>query len=144
MKKVLSIIISILVGIGIGYTIELIIMGFSGNDMVISEQFINEYGLFNAKLIHTIIYGGFGLVGYLSSFVYELEKISLLFATILNLSINIFYFVLVGIYLKWFNPSEVIFSIIGFTITYFIIWTSIYFSEKVKIENINKKLNKNR
>lgn len=140
MKKILNILFSILVGVGIGYIIELIIIGISGNDIIIAKEFISRYGQFKAKLIHTSIYAGFGLVGYISSFVYDLEKISLLYSTIINLGLNVLYFLIVGLYLKWFEAADAIFAIFGFVITYFIIWTAIYFYEKSKIEKINKKL----
>lgn len=142
MKKFFNLIVSLLVGIGIGYLIELFISGFTGNYIVVSIDFMKIHGEFETKLIHTIIYAGFGLMIYLSSLLYNLEKLNLLYSTILSFSINALYLSLIGIYLKWFKLSEVIFVLLVFTIIYFILWTGIYFFEKRKIDKINQKLDK--
>ena len=105
-------------------------------------DFVNQHSLVYVKVIQTILYGGFGVVSFLIGKLYDTVKLSLFFKTIMNLIILFIYFVLVGLYLKWFTEIKgLILSIILFLVIYFIIWTVIYIMKKREIINMNKKLN---
>ena len=142
MKNLIKIIISFVGGVGIGGLVETFLTVQLGTLAVGVPDFVNQHSLVYVKVIQTILYGGFGIVSFLIGKLYDTVKLSLFFKTIINLIIIFIYFVLVGLYLKWFTEIKgLILSIILFLVIYFIIWTVIYIMKKREIINMNKKLN---
>lgn len=142
MKKISKYIFSFVFGIGIGNLIELVISMFVGQLIIGVPEFVNSQSTtLVAKIIETILYGGFGLVStfFGERFTYEnLTKNSIIhFLTIA------IYFSVVGLYLRWFvSISSLLLSLISFAIVYAIIWVIIYMVEKNNIDMINEKLDK--
>lgn len=141
MKNLIRILISFALGVGIGGLIETFLTVKLGSLVVGVPDFVNQHSLVYVKVIQTILYGGFGVVSFLIGKLYDTEKLSLFFKTIINLIIIFTYFVLVGSYLKWFTEIKgLVLSIILFLVIYFIIWTVIHIMQKKEITNMNKKL----
>lgn len=140
MKKFIQILVSFLAGIGIGTLIEMSITLVTGKYYIAIPSFLANHDILYVKVIQTLLYGGFGLVGQIGSYLYDNEKFSILAATSLHLAMYVLYFSVVGIYLQWFSISKLIFAIILFVVIYFAIWTYRYYIEKSKIDSLNKKL----
>lgn len=142
MKNLKILLVGFLMGVGIGNIVEMILSLYYGTYIMATPQFLAQHNsLVFVKTIQTLLYGGFGIVGSLGAYFYNNEKSSRLFATCFHLSSLLIYFIAVGIYLKWFELNVIIFPILLFIIIYFIIWSIIYFTEKRKIEELNKKIN---
>lgn len=144
MKYLGKIIPAFLIGIGIGRIIEIIISLFVGEIVIGVPSFVAMRNPLFVITIEAILYGGFGVIGVLASFLYDSKKTSLLKATSAHLCLLLIYYVFVGLYLRWFlNTIDIMKSVAIYLVIYFIIWTTIYFLEKKKIEEINKELTKN-
>lgn len=140
MKKITRYLTSFVIGVGIGNLVELLISMFVGNLVVGAPEFIkSQPSILQAKIIETIFYGGFGLVASLTS---EFINYPNLFkSSLIQLSTIIIYFLITGYYLKWFtNISSMVFAGLSFLVVYIIIWFVVYQLEKLKVEQINKKL----
>ncbi|WP_019132192.1 DUF3021 family protein [Peptoniphilus obesi] len=141
MKKIGNLLVSFLIGVGIGSLVELIVSFFIGKITIgVPEYVMSQTSPVLAHFKSLMLYGGYGIVGTLSGSFYDKEKTSLLAATVINLASLLIYHSFVGLYLKWFNLNTLIQALIVFTINFFIIWSIIYFFEKKNIEKINKKL----
>lgn len=140
MKKYID---SFLIGVGIGSLIEAIISIFLHINIVGVSSFVESVPSGYAKIIQCILYGGFGIVGLLTSKIYKL-KIHLALKTILQFMCLIIYFVIVGTYLRWTSTRNLLFSLIIFVVIYLVIWTLIYIERKKEVDMINMNLKKNR
>lgn len=140
MKKYID---SFLIGVGIGSLIEAIISIFLHINIVGVSSFVESVPSGYAKIIQCILYGGFGIVGLLTSKIYKL-KIHLALKTILQFMFLIIYFVIVGTYLRWTSTRNLLFSLIIFVVIYLVIWTLIYIERKKEVDMINMNLKKNR
>lgn len=141
MKKLGNLLVSFLIGVGIGSLVELIVSFFIGKITIgVPEYVMSQTSPVLAHFKSLMLYGGYGIVGNIAGSFYDKEKSSLLMATIINLAGLLIYHSFVGLYLKWFNLNSLIQALIVFTINFFIIWSIIYFFEKKNIEKINKKL----
>lgn len=141
MKKLGNLLVSFLIGVGIGSLVELIVSFFLGKITIgVPEYIMSQTSPVLAHFKSLMLYGGYGIVGTLAGSFYDKENSSLLMATIINLAGLLIYHSFVGLYLKWFNLNSLIQALIIFTINFFIIWSIIYFFEKKNIEKINKKL----
>lgn len=140
MKKYID---SFLIGVGIGSLVEAIISIFLHINIVGVSSFVESVPSGYAKIIQCILYGGFGIVGLLTSKIYKL-KIHLALKTILQFMCLIIYFVIVGTYLRWTSTRNLLFSLIIFVVIYLVIWTLIYIERKKEVDMINISLKKNR
>ena len=140
MKKYID---SYLIGVGIGSLIEAIISIFLHINIVGVSSFVESVPSGYAKIIQCILYGGFGIVGLLTSKIYKL-KIHLALKTILQFMCLIIYFLIVGTYLRWTSTRNLLFSLIIFVVIYLVIWTLIYIERKKEVDMINMNLKKNR
>lgn len=140
MKKYID---SFLIGVGIGSLVEAIISIFLHINIVGVSSFVESVPSGYAKIIQCILYGGFGIVGLLTSKIYKL-KIHLALKTILQFMCLIIYFVIVGTYLRWTSTRNLLFSLIIFVVIYLVIWTLIYIERKKEVDMINMNLKKNR
>ena len=140
MKKYID---SFLIGVGIGSLIEAIISIFLHINIVGVSSFVESVPSGYAKIIQCILYGGFGIVGLLTSKIYKL-KIHLALKTILQFMCLIIYFLIVGTYLRWTSTRNLLFSLIIFVVIYLVIWTLIYIARKKEVDMINMNLKKNR
>lgn len=140
MKKYID---SFLIGVGIGSLIEAIISIFLHINIVGVSSFVESVPSGYAKIIQCILYGGFGIVGLLTSKIYKL-KIHLALKTILQFMCLIIYFLIVGTYLRWTSTRNLLFSLIIFVVIYLVIWTLIYIERKKEVDMINMNLKKNR
>lgn len=134
---------SFLIGVGIGSLVEAIISIFLHINIVGVSSFVESVPSGYAKIIQCILYGGFGIVGLLTSKIYKL-KIHLALKTILQFMCLIIYFLIVGIYLRWTSTRNLLFSLIIFVVIYLVIWTLIYIERKKEVDMINMNLKKNR
>lgn len=134
---------SFLIGVGIGSLVEAIISIFLHINIVGVSSFVESVPSGYAKIIQCILYGGFGIVGLLTSKIYKL-KIHLALKTILQFMCLIIYFLIVGTYLRWTNTRNLLFSLIIFVVIYLVIWTLIYIERKKEVDMINMNLKKNR
>lgn len=134
---------SFLIGVGIGSLIEAIISIFLHINIVGVSSFVESVPSGYAKIIQCILYGGFGIVGLLTSKIYKL-KIHLALKTILQFMCLIIYFLIVGTYLRWTSTRNLLFSLIIFVVIYLVIWTLIYIERKKEVDMINMNLKKNR
>ncbi|MSS77747.1 DUF3021 domain-containing protein [Anaerococcus sp. AGMB00486] len=141
MKKFFKYIISFVIGVGIGNLIELFISMLLGKLMVGVPEFVNsQSSLLNAKIIETILYGGFGIVANFLGGKITYENLSK--NTIIHFLGMVIYFSITGLYLKWFaSISSLIIPLVSFTLIYALIWYIIYRTEKMEVQKINKKLN---
>lgn len=134
---------SFLIGVGIGSLVEAIISIFLHINIVGVSSFVESVPSGYAKIIQCILYGGFGIVGLLTSKIYKL-KIHLALKTILQFMCLIIYFVIVGTYLRWTSTRNLLFSLIIFVVIYLVIWTLIYIERKKEVDMINMNLKKKR
>lgn len=140
MKKYID---SFLIGVGIGSLVEAIISIFLHINIVGVSSFVESVPSGYAKIIQCILYGGFGIVGLLTSKIYKL-KIHLALKTILQFMCLIIYFLIVGTYLRWTSTRNLLFSLIIFVVIYLVIWTLIYIERKKEVDMINMNLKKKR
>lgn len=140
MKKYID---SFLIGVGIGSLIEAIISIFLHINIVGVSSFVESVPSGYAKIIQCILYGGFGIVGLLTSKIYKL-KMHLALKTILQFMCLIIYFLIVGTYLRWTSTRNLLFSLNIFVVIYLVIWTLIYIERKKEVDMINMNLKKNR
>ena len=134
---------SFLIGVGIGSLVEAIISIFLHINIVGVSSFVESVPSGYAKIIQCILYGGFGIVGLLTSKIYKL-KIHLALKTILQFMCLIIYFLIVGTYLRWTSTRNLLISLIIFVVIYLVIWTLIYIERKKEVDMINMNLKKNR
>lgn len=141
MKKHRALVSSFLIGIGIGTIIECIISLIVGQMVVGVPRFVESHNPVFVKIVQTILYGGFGIVGNLGAMVYDNKKISLFAQLTIHMLILLIYFSFVSFYLHWVNSLQsYLFNIVVFIIVYLLIWTGIYYTQKRKIAAINAKI----
>lgn len=141
MKNFKDLVFSFLVGVGIGCLVECVISFFIGDMVVGVPSFIATHNPVFVKVVQTLLYGGFGIVGTGGAKLLHFNNKNLLLVTLLHMLLLLIYFSFVGVYLHWFNlGASYFYSLVIFIIIYMCIWTIIYFSEKQKIAKINEKL----
>ena len=142
MKKCIIFIQSSFIGIGIGQILTLVFSAINGEYAIGVPSFLAQFdNLLTPAIIMTVMYAIFGIVGCISSSVYD--KYPLLKASFLSFSLNLIALSLGGFYLHWFRGlMSYIPFFISFTIVYFFIWILSYLSMKAEVENINEQLKK--
>lgn len=143
MKNIKNLLIQFLVGVGIGGIIEAIISLYLGFDFVGYPEFLARVNPGTGRIIQVLIYGGFGLIPELSSIILKLREEYSRRKQIIHFLILISYFIISGIYLRWFEASKILIYPIGvFVIIYIIIGIIYYIHDKKTIDAVNKKLSK--
>lgn len=141
-KTIKELLYAFLVGVGIGTLTECAFSILTGQMIVGIPSFIASHDPVFVKLIQTLLYGGFGVVGVgavkLFEYVFKGKIFLLLTLHILTL---LAYFSLVGWYLEWFRfNTRYLFSLLIFIVIYLCVWAAIYFSERKRIQQINEKI----
>lgn len=126
-------------GITIGTTLELIFssgMGYPYSPA--TPAFAAEFSSpLVAYIICRVLYIVFGIICGFSCHIYKIERLSLVFASLLHLSICFATFYVIGSYLKWGIHLGTIFSfLIVYAVIYFCTWVYSY----MKIRQLNRKL----
>lgn len=141
MKILRNVVVSFLIGVGIGALIEAFISIALGMNIVGVPDFVDTIAPGYAKIIQCLCYGGFGLAPCLCNELFKSRKGPFYLIQGLNFLILSIYFVFVGFYLKWFtDPASAISAILIFVVIYFIIGISIYLWEKRLVEKMNEQL----
>ena len=132
-------------------TILLVIFGFIGG-MVMNCMFMMDSiaGLFNGtgdltvgRFIFFLLMGGiFGAVNCGSSIIYDIERLSILGATLIHFLIVFTLFFGFGFTLWGFEIDDVMVWVlfVCMVIAYFIIWLILYTTYKKEIRKLNKEL----
>ena len=132
-------------------TILLVIFGFIGG-MVMNCMFMMDSiaGLFNGtgdltvgRFIFFLLMGGiFGAVNCGSSIIYDIERLSILGATLIHFLIVFTMFFGFGFTLWGFEIDDVMVWVlfVCMVIAYFIIWLILYTTYKKEIRKLNKEL----
>lgn len=146
MKTLRKIIPAFVLGVGIGSLIECLFSLIYGQVFIGTPAFMASHpSPVFVKIIQTLLYGGFGLVSLLGEqFFPKKNNKSLFKATSIHFLLIFSYFVATGFYLRWFPNTPSIFISLGlFILIYLVIWTLIYRTEKRKIDEMNRALEKN-
>ena len=91
-------------------------------------------------ILHALVCGLYGAVGFASSCIYEIENWSILKVTIVHFLLILFCFYSSTFFLRIISPTNVKALIISFAISvvmYVIVWIIIYMSYKSDVETIN-------
>lgn len=141
MKKVNNYIKSFLIGIAIGNLVELFISIMIGKLTIGSPSFVNNQSSpLVAKIIQTVLYGGFGIVGLMAK---NIESENILKGTLTHITAFTIYFLIVGYYLKWYQSLTTLIIVFFIWLAiYLIIWLAFYLPAKKEIDKINRELNK--
>ena len=146
MKTLRKIIPAFVLGVGIGSLIECLFSLIYGQVFIGTPAFMASHpSPVFVKIIQTLLYGGFGLVSLLGEqFFPKKNNKSLFKATSIHFLLIFSYFVATGFYLRWFPNTPSVFISLGlFILIYLVIWTLIYRTEKRKIDEMNRALEKN-
>lgn len=146
MKTLAKSISAFVLGVGIGSLIECLFTLVYGQFIVGTPAFIAAHpSPVFVRLVQTLLYGGFGLVSFWGGRIFPKDGNRSLFkATSIHFLLIFSYFVAIGFYLRWFPNTPSIFISLGlFILIYLVIWTLIYRTEKRKIDEMNRALEKN-
>lgn len=139
MKHVKKIIGGAFIGIGIGFTLNLIFSFLYGEYYPGVPSFLNQYHTrLTAVSFESLIYAGLGIIQIYSEDIINNEKRSLLSNTLIHFSIISLPLLAAAYILHWTRNILGLVSIgISILIVYFIIWILSYLSIKAEIEKIN-------
>lgn len=147
MKYIKKIISGAFIGIGIGFTLNLIFSFLNGEYYPGVPSFLEQYdSTLIAITIQTLIYMALGIIQAFSTDIMNNQKRSLLSNTIIHFSIIFLPLLIVAYILHW-GRDLLGLLVIGFSIlvVYFIIWIVSYLSIKSQIDKINQTIsNKNK
>ncbi len=143
-KRCLS---GVMSGIAIGYIISIIssLIYGDGNYYPCVPSFVQQVGnTINAVLIQTIFCGIIGAISSGASIIWDLEKWSLLKQTLIYLIVELITVIPIAYYLHWVNGSvkETFIFVFIFVFIFMIIWYAIFLYNKIKFNQINKKIKK--
>lgn len=146
MKILKTIIISAIIGLGIGNLLNLslsIIGGYAYQPGV--PTFLNQFDSFNqAVLIEFILYAALGICQGLAGYIFQIEKRSIATTILSHYGLIMLPLVVVGAYLHWF-PFH-LWGIAGFLLIASLLYLGIgfflYTSSKKDVETINAFLKK--
>ncbi|MFL2141919.1 DUF3021 domain-containing protein [Ruoffia sp. FAM 26254] len=144
MKYLKKIISGAFIGVGIGFTLNLIFSFLNGEYYPGVPSFLNQYdSMLIAITVQTLIYMSLGIIQSFSTDIMNNQKRSLLSNTIIHFSI-IFLPLLVVAYILHWGRYLLGLLVIGFSIlvVYFIIWVVSYLSIKSQIDKINQTISK--
>lgn len=144
MKYLKKIISGAFIGVGIGFTLNLIFSIINGEYYPGVPSFLEKYdSTLMAVTVQTLIYMLLGIIQAFSTDIMNNQKRSLLSNTIIHFSI-IFLPLLVVAYILHWGRYLLGLLVIGFSIlvVYFIIWVVSYLSIKSQIDKINQTISK--
>ncbi|MFW7364602.1 DUF3021 domain-containing protein [Vagococcus fluvialis] len=144
MKYLKKIISGAFVGVGIGFTLNLIFSFLNGEYYPGIPSFLNQYdSMLIAITVQTLIYMSLGIIQSFSTDIMNNQKRSLLSNTIIHFSIIFLPLLIVAYILHW-GRDLLGLLVIGFSIlvVYFIIWVVSYLSIKSQIDKINQTISK--
>ena len=143
MKNIKNLLKAIILSVGIGALIEAFISLFLGRDIIGMPKFIESVSPGHARIIQTILYGGFGLISDIISHLLKIESDYTRPKQAIHFGILGIYFIFIGLYLGWFDLSTNLFySAASFIIVYLLIGLVFYYKDKKTIDEVNKKLSK--
>ena len=140
MKYLKKIISGAFIGVGIGFTLNLIFSFLNGEYYPGIPSFLNQYdSMLIAITVQTLIYMSLGIIQSFSTDIMNNQKRSLLSNTIIHFSIIFLPLLIVAYILHW-GRDLLGLLVIGFSIlvVYFIIWIVSYLSIKSQIDKINQ------
>jgi hypothetical protein len=141
LKKIIS---GAFIGVGIGFTLNLIFSFLNGEYYPGIPSFLNQYdSMLIAITVQTLIYMSLGIIQSFSTDIMNNQKRSLLSNTIIHFSIIFLPLLIVAYILHW-GRDLLGLLVIGFSIlvVYFIIWVVSYLSIKSQIDKINQTISK--
>ena len=144
MKYLKKIISGAFIGVGIGFTLNLIFSFLNGEYYPGIPSFLNQYdSTLMAVTVQTLIYMLLGIIQAFSTDIMNNQKRSLLSNTIIHFSIIFLPLLIVAYILHW-GRDLLGLLVIGFSIlvVYFIIWVVSYLSIKSQIDKINQTISK--
>lgn len=144
MKYLKKIISGAFIGVGIGFTLNLIFSFLNGEYYPGVPSFLNQYdSMLIAITVQTLIYMSLGIIQAFSTDIMNNQKRSLLSNTIIHFSIIFLPLLIVAYILHW-GRDLLGLLVIGFSIlvVYFIIWVVSYLSIKSQIDKINQTISK--
>ncbi|WP_192984450.1 DUF3021 domain-containing protein [Marinilactibacillus psychrotolerans] len=144
MKYLKKIISGAFIGVGIGFTLNLIFSFLNGEYYPGVPSFLNQYdSMLIAITVQTLIYMSLGIIQSFSTDIMNNQKRSLLSNTIIHFSIIFLPLLIVAYILHW-GRDLLGLLVIGFSIlvVYFIIWVVSYLSIKSQIDKINQTISK--
>ena len=144
MKYLKKIISGAFIGVGIGFTLNLLFSFLNGEYYPGVPSFLDQYdSTLIAITVQTLIYMSLGIIQSFSTDIMNNQKRSLLSNTIIHFSI-IFLPLLVVAYILHWGRNLLGLLVIGFSIlvVYFIIWVVSYLSIKSQIDKINQTISK--
>ena len=144
MKYLKKIISGAFIGVGIGFTLNLIFSFLNGEYYPGIPSFLNQYdSMLIAITVQTLIYMSLGIIQAFSTDIMNNQKRSLLSNTIIHFSIIFLPLLIVAYILHW-GRDLLGLLVIGFSIlvVYFIIWVVSYLSIKSQIDKINQTISK--
>lgn len=147
MKKgmVLRVLLGAMAGVFVSMFITVIISYTVGDGSFypvvpeLSKDFGNELNAVTVQMILSLLYGA---VWGVASVIWENRTWSLLKQTLVNFSLTTVATIIVAFTLRWMDRTigGFLMYIAIFVIVYFAIWTSMYFVNKKKFKEINKKI----
>nr|WP_072536585.1 DUF3021 domain-containing protein [Anaerococcus mediterraneensis] len=141
MENIKKIIVGFLAGVGIGGLIEAVISLIIGENIVGVPAFVASVGSGYAKIIQCLVYGGFGIVSFITSEIFKNKDRSVYINQTIHFLAILIYFIFAGLYLRWFAYDfTMVISLGFFVVIYFLIALGFYLYEKKMIEEINNKL----
>lgn len=141
MKKVNNYFKNFLIGIAIGNLVELFISIMIGKLTIGAPSFVNNQSSpLVAKIIQTVLYGGFGIIGLMGK---NMKSENILKSTLAHITVFTIYFLIVGYYLKWYQSlTTLLIALFIWLAIYLIIWLAFYLQAKKEVDKINRELNK--
>lgn len=144
MKYIKKIISGAFIGVGIGFTLNLIFSIINGEYYPGVPSFLEKYdSTLMAVTVQTLIYMLLGIIQAFSTDIMNNQKRSLLLNTIIHFSIIFLPLLVVAYILHWGRDLLGLLSV-GFSIlvVYFIIWIVSYLGIKSQIDKINQSISK--
>ncbi|EGP5098990.1 MAG: DUF3021 domain-containing protein [Lactococcus lactis] len=144
MKYIKKIISGAFIGVGIGFTLNLIFSIINGEYYPGVPSFLEKYdSTLMAVTVQTLIYMLLGIIQAFSTDIMNNQKRSLLSNTIIHFSIIFLPLLVVAYILHWGRDLLGLLSV-GFSIlvVYFIIWIVSYLGIKSQIDKINQSISK--
>ena len=144
MKYIKKIISGAFIGVGIGFTLNLIFSIINGEYYPGVPSFLEKYdSTLMAVTVQTLIYMLLGIIQAFSTDIMNNQKRSLLSNTITHFSIIFLPLLVVAYILHWGRDLLGLLSV-GFSIlvVYFIIWIVSYLGIKSQIDKINQSISK--
>ncbi len=124
-----------------GFSIGLLIMVFVVSFVLSPEELAGEQSLLP---MHFICSGLYGAICFSGTICYDIEKWSLLRATVTHFAVVFLSFLFVNGTLKWY-PAEILLPVLAMMAAgYAFIWIIMYAVWKAKVENLNRELEKKR